>query len=1016
MLSFSGRVLALVAGLGLVGLVPGGVVAGEAKTINAVEVQEADGQTRILLRGAEDAIYTAFMRQDPPRLIIEMPDVEFQGIETPIEVGNGLVKNVTLGSFGDPRMAHSMARVSIALESAVGYEIVPEGDVIAVRLGADVAGTPVAVADPEPMAEPADGAAVEMEAEPEVAGSTGTGMPEEPLADSGPQEPVMAEPADDAMAAMDAPVEPAGARITRLEADGGVVTVYTEGALESFDAFALTEPDRVVVDFWGATNGFPHNRIAFDGPVVSGVRIGQHADKVRLVLDLGHAVASHDIEPWDGGIRIHLGTPVDPAPASPAADDDGEQTAAAAIDEAPVVDEPEAPVDPAPAAPAPEAAATAMPVADTVEPAALEPGNDTSDAPDAPASDWTPEASAQTDHGIDWSARPGHVRSVHFESLPGVDRVVISLDGERGAKVVEPDPNTLLVLLPGARIDKETERRVDTREFGGAVELFSIFQTPDIPGDEVRVVLKRREPVGAELRWVGEQLHVELPRPAHPAQYVPSVPLPGQTAPAAPGPEGVRPAAGPVPVVPLPGAGPSPVPPAAPMDDLLGDDPFLDGPADPASIDILEEGGFDEEKQYQGRRVSLDFKDADIGNILRLIAEVSDLNVIAGEEVGGKVTIRLVDVPWDQALDVILLTKGLGFVRIGNILRIAPIDTLKAEREARLQERRSREKLEDLVVKLQPVNFAKAKAVAKLVKKLLTGRGSVNVDQRTNTLIIKDIPSVVHEATALVKALDTQTPQVMIEAKIVEASLDFSRALGSVWGVGWNSLGTRGGAGDLKFVDGSSPNFVGQDSGLGLTPENNFISSNAIEAPTGVLTMGLLGLDDHLLLDLQIQAQESNNKAKVISSPRVVTMDNKQATIKQGVAIAFESSDGDQVNTQFVDAVLELRVTPHITANKSIVMKIKVSRNAPQLDTLGDAIGINKNETTTETIVKDGETMVLGGIYVVDNGRSRSRVPFLADVPILGAAFRNFQVIDERRELLIFVTPSVVRVEDGGES
>jgi type IV pilus assembly protein PilQ len=427
-------------------------------------------------------------------------------------------------------------------------------------------------------------------------------------------------------------------------------------------------------------------------------------------------------------------------------------------------------------------------------------------------------------------------------------------------------------------------------------------------------------------------------------------------------------------------------------------DPFLDGPADPASIDLLAEGGFDEEKSYQGRRVSLDFKDADIANILRLIAEVSDLNVIAGQEVTGKVTIRLVDVPWDQALDVILLTKGLGFVRIGNILRIAPVETLKMESEARLQDRRSREKLEDLVVKLQPVNFAKASDLGKLVKRLLSSRGSVNVDDRTNTLIIKDIPSVIHEATALVKAVDTQTPQVLIEAKIVEATLNFSRGLGVLWGVGWDS--------PQDAADTIQPNLL---PGLGLQ-QNNFLTANPIGNPTGLLNFGILGLDDKLQLDMQLQAGEENRQGKVISSPRVVTLDNKQAVIKQGVAIKFTEVTSDKINTSFVDAVLELKVTPHITANRSIIMKLGVSKNSPNLSTAtGDVVGINKNETKTEAILRDGETMVLGGIYVVDNGHGSTKVPFLADIPGLGVFFRNNEVKDERRELLVFVTPRIVQ-------
>ena len=203
------------------------------------------------------------------------------------------------------------------------------------------------------------------------------------------------------------------------------------------------------------------------------------------------------------------------------------------------------------------------------------------------------------------------------------------------------------------------------------------------------------------------------------------------------------------------------------------------------TIAVLEEGGLLDGKEYVGRRISLDFKDVDIRDVLRLIADVSDLNIIAGDEVAGNVTIRLVDVPWDQALDVILLTKGLGFVRVGNVLRIAPGDMLKSEEEARLQERRAKEKLEDLVVKLQPVNYANVKEVQTLVKRLLTPRGTVDTDERTNTVIIKDISSVIDESTALIKAIDTQTPQVMIEARIVEASLDFSREIGLEWGVGF---------------------------------------------------------------------------------------------------------------------------------------------------------------------------------------------------------------------------------------
>ncbi|HVH20161.1 MAG TPA: type IV pilus secretin PilQ, partial [Myxococcota bacterium] len=426
----------------------------------------------------------------------------------------------------------------------------------------------------------------------------------------------------------------------------------------------------------------------------------------------------------------------------------------------------------------------------------------------------------------------------------------------------------------------------------------------------------------------------------------------------------------------------------------------------PAAIEILNEGGLMDGKEYVGRRISLDFKEVEIADVLRLVAEVSDLNVIAGDEVKGKVTIRLVDVPWDQALDVILLTKGLGFARIGNVLRIAANDVLAQEEELRLQERRAKEKLEDLVVKLQPVNYASVDDVAGMVTKLLTERGSVNKDKRTNTLIIKDIPSVIDEATALVKAVDTMTPQVMIEAKIVEASLDFSRELGAVWSFGTNPLteSTLGGR-DYVFTQGP-PDNIAEGFGNQLTLGNPITA-----APTGLISLAASVLDEKFDYEVQIQAAEVNGDGKVISSPRVVTIDNSPAEIEQGISLPFQTSENGDVNLEFVDAVLKLKVTPHITADQSIIMMIEVSRNAPDdsVVTVTGTPAIAKNQVKTETLVKDGQTLVLGGIYVVDKSHRQSRTPYVHAIPFLGNLFKSNEVSDSRKELLIFVTPRVVQ-------
>jgi type IV pilus assembly protein PilQ len=432
----------------------------------------------------------------------------------------------------------------------------------------------------------------------------------------------------------------------------------------------------------------------------------------------------------------------------------------------------------------------------------------------------------------------------------------------------------------------------------------------------------------------------------------------------------------------------------------------------PASLEsgegstILREGGLYDGKQYIGRRISLDFKDADIGNLLRLVAEVSDLNIIAGEDVDGKVTIRLVDIPWDQALDLILLTKGLGFVRVGNVLRIAPIQLLKKEEEARLQERRAKEKLEDLVVKLQPVNYASVGDVSKLVQRLLTPRGTVNTDKRTNTLIIKDIPSVIDEATALVKAIDTQTPQVLIEAKIVEANLDFARELGTEFG-----FGTQPDSDEDDFtIDNLKPQTAFDDK-FPYNDANNVVFTNPItSAATGVLNLGAFLIHDKFNIDFRLAAAESNGEGKVISSPRVVTLDNRQASIQQGVAIPFQTFENGDAKLEFIDAVLSLKVTPHITADRSIIMKIAVSRDAPD-DSVATPTGspaIAKNQAKTEALVKDSQTLVLGGIYVVNKTARESRTPFLYKLPVIGWLFHNDLIRDIRKELLIFVTPRIV--------
>jgi type IV pilus assembly protein PilQ len=598
------------------------------------------------------------------------------------------------------------------------------------------------------------------------------------------------------------------------------------------------------------------------------------------------------------------------------------------------------------------------------------------------------------------------VSGVELESLPDRDRVLIRTGGKAEYRLYEPDAGTVMVRVLGAQIDDAAAVRLIPPS-GGPVSLVTSFQQPEVTVPEVRVVVTRSAGVAPELRQQGPLLMVDFAKSAEQiaqaAQEAPAGPTPALLAPLAAAPGALAPAS----------ESAVTVEPALKriQEQVIGQAPAAIDPDSPVAI--LQEGGFAEGKPYVGRRISLDFKDAEIDDVLRLVAEVSDLNVIAGDEVAGKVTIRLVDVPWDQALDVILMTQGLGFERVGNVLRIAPADVLQAEREARMQERRAMEKLEDLVVKLQPVNYADVKEISKLIKKLLSSRGSVNTDERTSTLIMKDIPSVIDEATALVKAIDTQTPQVMIEAKIVEAQLDFSRELGSEWGYGSQPSD--------EFEDfqsgGVKPITATSGRGLPDTWANNVVVRNPISnVATGIVNLGSFLLNNRVNVNLRLAAAESRGEGKVISSPRVVTLDNREAVIEQGVSIPFQTFENGDAALEFIDAVLQLKVRPHITADRSIIMKLEVSRNAPDnsIPTPTGSPAISKNEATTETLVKDGQTLVIGGIYVVEKNDSNSRVPYLHKLPFVGTAFRNKKIRDFRKELLIFVTPRVVQPQEVG--
>jgi type IV pilus assembly protein PilQ len=438
---------------------------------------------------------------------------------------------------------------------------------------------------------------------------------------------------------------------------------------------------------------------------------------------------------------------------------------------------------------------------------------------------------------------------------------------------------------------------------------------------------------------------------------------------------------------------------------------------------------------YKGAKISLDFKDADVHNIFRLIAEVSDLNIITTDDVKGKITIRMVNVPWDQALDVILTTKNLIKIEEGNVLRITTIENVRKDREDKQKEedlliksRESREKLEALTTETIVVNYAKAADLQKLLREkeekgkgFLSSRGSVKADERTNTLIIQDGRPQIEEIQELIKKLDTPTPQVLIEARIVQAVTTFARSLGVQWGGSYNQTGTpwswglTGNNPSAAAGWGFTPSATGASTAM-ITPSNfvvNFPASTS-NTPVGGMGISFGKLTGNLVnLDLRLQLGETEGQTKVIARPKLATLTNREAVIKQGEKIPYETTSQAGTQVQFIDAVLSLKVTPQVTPDGTIMMKVVVTRDArgSYRTPVMQVPSIDNREASTEVLVKDGETIVIGGIYESENTETQQGIPWLMKIPVLGWLFKNKEVLNIKRELLIFITPTLMQAK-----
>ena len=426
--------------------------------------------------------------------------------------------------------------------------------------------------------------------------------------------------------------------------------------------------------------------------------------------------------------------------------------------------------------------------------------------------------------------------------------------------------------------------------------------------------------------------------------------------------------------------------------------------------------------RFNGRRIDLDLKDADIHNILRLLADVGRVNIVTADDVSGQVTIRMRNVPWDQALDVVLQAKGLGMVRNGNLIRVAPLATLQKERELRLAAAKQEYELTPLETRLIPVSYAQAEELQARAKDLLSPRGSIAVDERTNVLIARDIAGNLNNIEELVRSLDTQTPQVLVEARIVEATSRYIRDIGIQWGGDATFSEATGNPTGIAFpskVGIAGGNYDQNTNSRGLSPfQGNVPQPNfAVNLPAatgtgqgGAIGFALGSIDNNFNVNLRLSAAEASGLLRIVSSPRILTLDNRDARISQGTLIPFSQISAQGVQTTFQEAKLQLLVRPHVTADGSVSMHVKINRDEPdfnQTSARGDPT-ILKREAETDLLVMDGHTAVIGGIYTRNTGRNLDQVPFFGDIPILGILFQRRRASDTRNELVIFLTPRIV--------
>lgn len=768
--------------------------------------------------------------------------------------------------------------------------------------------------------------------------------------------PVAQEPSEVTEAALPAPMpeEPLDPATTISDvvfsetSEGMDVEFIGDGAVGKYDALNLKGPTRLVVDIWGVTKGFKPRVIPVDTYNVDRIRVGEHRKegKLRFVLDFDR----DDVPPYsiqEAGNRLILSLGV---------------VQAAQIEVVEVVPAPE---------PEPPEVVDEVVVEEVAAPAPMpdvEPVTAPAPVPEvesvtAPAKEITPVAAAG-------------VSDIRYRADGEDGTVMVISDDPVTYSVSQPDPKHLLVDLADVTLPAGLVRSIDTRDEGGPLQALSSFNPK---GDEgARVSLTLTPGTLFEIDQSGGTLSIVLSAPEviQPVEQAPEV-VQATVLKAPEAPEQVV------------EAPPTPSKQQAPK----------------VRTEVEEIGSAGAGPMYTGELITLDFQDAELKNVIRLIAEVSGLNIITGDDVGGRISMRMINVPWDQALDVILKSKGLGQIKELNVVRIAPLQKLESERTAALKAKEAQMKAEDLILKIVPLSYSKADELLGQMTGFLSSRGTINTDRRTNSLIVKDLAENIDKIVELVIKLDIPTPQVRIEARIVIVDESYSKTLGIKWGGAYN--------------DGSTVifgNVAGADSSLG---GGDFLVNLPASSPTAILGFSFGGINNFDNLDLRLSAMEQANKGRIISSPTLLVIQNETASIEVNNPFpenrtSTEVSEGGTTTTtevSFPDIWTKLKITPQVTSNEDIFMDVAVEKDSKGQQAIFDAntfTGVNTHKLETKIVINNHGTAVIGGVYTENKKDGGSGVPFFSKIPILGWLFKNKSIENTREELLIFINASII--------